>query len=324
MQGIESRKVSNRRRREKHDVTLTPLRGGSIKELEINDIPLIFLTRNSKIFINSFLRHYRNMGITRFICVDDNSSDGTKEALLNESDVDIFFSNVRYRDARRGRIWREILLSLYGENRWYLNIDVDEYFIYEDYENKNLRDFITALENAGIMRCPAPMIDCYPAGDIRSAHFDGSTNAMPWEVAPLYDGSGYELGKTKRALTLRGGPRARMLDSDAELMKYPLIFWKKGHSLGASIHQPTPFRHNFSPIHGALLHFKFFNNTIEKAKDAVEDGQYFNGSIEYKKISDYTINNNILIMNSDVSIKYINSKDMIKRGFMNNLFSSKL
>src|SRR5690606_32591497 len=129
----DTRKVLRRQhgsRDSASSVKIRPLKGNEVRQLSADDIPLVFLTRNDRRFLNSFLAHYRRLGVTRFICVDDASDDGTREALLAEPDVDVFASNVRYKEARRGRLWREILFSIYGANRWYLNVDSDEYFIY--------------------------------------------------------------------------------------------------------------------------------------------------------------------------------------------------
>lgn len=316
----ESRKVLSRRRREGGNVNIFPLRE-SIRPLQPDDIPLIFLTHNDRRFLPSFLKHYRELGVTRFICVDDQSTDGTRELLIAEPDVDVFGSDVRYRDARRGRLWREALFAMYGENRWYLNVDSDEYLVYQDCEIRALPEFISALEKRGIERCPAPMIDLYPNRDLQTAHFDGSTDQMPWEVAPLLDGSGYRLTMDKRALTLRGGMRARLFNVEAELMKYPLLFWRKGYSLGISIHQPAPYHLNFAPIYGVLLHFKFFSDTAERAREAVKDGQYFSGASEYKKIVRFMESNVHSSIESRASIRYCGSEDLSDRGFFVPIFS---
>ena len=52
--------------------------------LKEKDFPLIFVIHNGRRFLPSFLKHYRSLGVTRFLCVDDASTDGTKEYLLDE------------------------------------------------------------------------------------------------------------------------------------------------------------------------------------------------------------------------------------------------
>ncbi|TDR35685.1 glycosyltransferase family 2 protein [Aquamicrobium defluvii] len=319
----DARRVLSRRRREDKElgyVRIYLLGGGPVRPLTGNDLPLIFLTHNDRRFVRSFLAHYRALGVTRFICVDDASADGTREALLAEPDVDVFGSTVRYRDARRGRIWRELLFAIYGPDRWYLNVDSDEYLVYEDCDHRTLPDLIEALERRGIERCPAPMLDAYPPGTIAAATFEGLDDIMPWQVASSIDGGGYRLTKERRALSLAGGMRERVFDAGLELMKYPLIYWRQGYSLGVSIHQPLPYRHNFAPIFGALLHFKFFNDAASMARKAIADQQYFNNAQAYNAIAQVLDTSDEVSFISPQSFSYAGPNDLIDRGFMQSPF----
>ena len=87
---------------------------GSFQTLKHDDLPLVFVVRNAAAYIKSFLRYYREMGVTRFIVVDDRSDDGTAEILSGAPDVDLYSSSIRYAEADRGRAWRDALFNLYG------------------------------------------------------------------------------------------------------------------------------------------------------------------------------------------------------------------
>lgn len=321
----DARKVLSRRRREDKalgHVRIYLLGGGPVRPLTGNDLPLVFLTHNDRRFVRSFLAHYRALGVTRFICVDDASTDGTREALLAEPDVDVFGSTVRYRDARRGRIWRELLFALYGSDRWYLNVDSDEYLIYDDCDRRPLRDLVAALDRMGIERCPAPMLDAYPAGAISAAAFDGQDETMPWQVANMVDGSGYRLTKQRRALSLEGGMRERVFGGSLELIKYPLIYWRRDYSMGVSIHQPLPYRHNFAPIFASLLHFKFFSDAPDMARKAVADKQYYDNAAAYGVIMEKLGNDGDISLASPASFVYRDPADLVTRGFMRSPFAA--
>ena len=123
----ETFRITSRERRQKTTVDMSKI--GDIVPLRPNDLPLVFITHNDMTLISKFLLHYRKLGVTRFICVDDISKDGTREYLLEQSDVDVWTSPVRYSDARRGRRWREQLFGIYGLNRWYLHVDSDEFLV---------------------------------------------------------------------------------------------------------------------------------------------------------------------------------------------------
>ncbi|PIO45460.1 hypothetical protein B5P45_08330 [Phyllobacterium zundukense] len=304
-------------------VQLYPLRKGDIHPLAPADIPLIFLTHNSIQFLPSFLAHYRKLGITRFLCVDDQSTDGTRERLLKENDVDVFGSEVRYRQANGGNLWREALVRIYGTKRWYMNVDCDEYFIYDQCETRKLPELIAGLEAKGVLHCPAPMIDCYPSDSLKSAVFDGSTDIMPWQVANTFDRRGYRLIRTNSTMSMMGGPRDRLLDDPEnydELMKYPLLYVEYDIAFTISIHKPWPFDRNFSPIYGSLLHFKFFSETEDFVKKAIEGGQYFKGSRAYKTMLEAITAGKLDNLTSDVSVRFEDSKQLSDLGFFKSVF----
>jgi hypothetical protein len=316
----ETFKIQSRlRMRNARRVAIFSLRSGDIRTLTNSDIPLVFLTRNAENFLPSFLAHYRQLGVTRFLCVDDQSSDATREILLKQSDVELFGSPIRYGEADRGRLWRQELFRLFGIGRWYLNVDCDEYFIYDGYQEKSLHTLISQLEALKIMHCPAPMIDLYPEGVISSAVFDGSSDVMPWQVASMFDASGYHLKRDNRSMSLTGGPRKRILNEHVELMKYPLLYVQNPLALASSIHKPLPYYRNFSPILGSLLHFKFFSDALLFAQAAVADGQYYGGAHVYKNVVEVLSAHDDATLAGPHSVSFKSSRQLADLGFFAHL-----
>lgn len=299
-----------------HNISLEPVLKSRIRSLSNDDMPLIFIVHNDEKLILSFLSHYRSVGVTRFICVDDQSSDHSRQILLQQPDVDLFGSNVRYRDAGNGKRWREMLFARYGFNRWYLNLDSDEYLFYGTSDKETILEYARRLEAVNIKRLPAPMIDCYPAGPVDSAHFSGDEGLMPWDVATHYDAEGYVGDIGGRNVGIRGGVRNRAFGDDIELMKYPLIYWDKKCFLGRTIHRPRPYIFNFPPVLGCLLHFKIFSDFRSKVLYAVKEAQHHEFSRHYKVIFDQLDPDNDLNFVYENSIKFIGEKDLVKRGFI--------
>ncbi|OCP04476.1 MULTISPECIES: glycosyltransferase family 2 protein [unclassified Ensifer] len=311
----ESAKVERRERTRSREVNLRCISPKGQTSLYPDDLPLIFLTHNDAKLMPGFLAHYRSLGVTRFICVDDASSDGTREYLLEHADVDLWASQQRYKEARRGRLWREALFALYGSDRWYVNVDSDEFLIYDDCESRTLWSLIHALEEREISRLPAPMLDMYPV-DLGTADINQLKTHAPWEVADHFDSRGYAMTTTKRAISVKGGARLREFDSDLEMIKYPLIRWDENCLFGPSIHQPLPYQRNFSSIVGALLHFKFFADYQKVINDAVADGQYFDGSAAYAKMTETLASTGALQLFSESSVKFDGSRQLLRLGFI--------
>ncbi|WKL25769.1 glycosyltransferase family 2 protein [Sinorhizobium meliloti] len=77
----ETYKLTARVRKRRRPIEMSCLTEGGQRPLGKGDIPVVFNTHNDRKLMPSFLAHYRGLGVTRFICVDDVSSDGTRDYL---------------------------------------------------------------------------------------------------------------------------------------------------------------------------------------------------------------------------------------------------
>jgi hypothetical protein len=298
-------------------VSLTSVKGAP-RPLAPNDIAAILVTHDEMKLIGALLTHYRVLGITRFLAVDDRSSDGTFALLEGQADVDLYVSNVRYGAAGRGRMWRQMLARRYGSGRWYVTVDSDEFLIYPGFPQRGLSDLIAQLERGGIRHMAAPMLDMYPPGRVTAATYDG-TGPMPWEVASLFDASGYTLRGDERSWKIGGGVRQRRFGTAAELIKYPLVRWGPLTNINKSTHFPSPYWRNFSPPGGVLLHFKFFSDYRPRFQRIVDRGQHFDRSVLYRQIIHQVSDADALVLEHAVSAEFVGAEDLVARGFMSPL-----
>jgi len=310
------RQLSFLTRRDPRDVRIERKSPGDMRPLSGDDFPLIVTTHNDMRLMAAFFRHYRAMGVTRFICLDDASTDGTADFILAQPDTELFTSNVRFKDADRGKIWREKLFAFFGYDRWYLSVDSDEFFLYETADSERIGDFARRLDAARIRRLPAPMLDLYPVGDLSRAVFSGANGAMPWEIATHFDGGGYRAKAFKTGISIYGGVRARVFKANGELMKYPLVRWDRYCSLGRTIHRPRPSLYNFAPGLGVLLHFKIFSDLKQTTSRAVQEGQHYKEARVYKTILGRLGTMGAIDLSYEDSIPFAGVDDLIKRGFM--------
>ncbi|MEP7457081.1 glycosyltransferase family 2 protein [Phyllobacterium sp. SB3] len=287
---------------------------------DAKDIAVVVPVRNERKYLGSFLRHYRNLGVKRFIFIDDQSTDGTIEFLSAQNDVDVWRSTVRYSDAKRSILWREWIFNHYGQNRWYLNLDVDEYLVYQDCDKRPLIDVVKYLEKEKHYRMAAPMIDFY-SGQHAAAIL--SDDILPWEIANQFDASGYVIRQSSSGWSIKGGVRGRKFGLENQLIKYPLTYWDSECSLADGIHKPFPLKRNFSPIYGVMLHFKFFSDLKPKIEIAVADGQYFSNAAEYKIIAKALSDApDLELRDNNRSATYSGPDQLIQLGFMKELWSS--
>jgi hypothetical protein len=285
-----------------------------VRKLGPADLPLLLVTRDRADLLQPFLRHYRGLGVTRFIVLDDRSTDGTREILAGEDDVDLWCSTVGYADARRGLLWAERLAGSYGLGRWYVRVDSDEFLVYDGMERHPLPALCRWLARRREKRLLAPMIDLYRPGRLSGTAPD--PGRPPWAVATHFDASGYAIGVNERTTTVFGGPRARLFGVRAQLAKFPLLFWDRVTFFPRTSHAPFPYVRNFGPIGGALLHFKLFADFPERVRAAVAEGQYWQGSAEYRAYDAALHDTRDPIMAADISRAYGGVHDLIERGFI--------
>jgi hypothetical protein len=281
------------------------------------DLPLLFVVRNEADRLVPFLRHYRNLGVTRFFAVDDRSSDGTLDRLLAEPDVSTFVSNVRYGEARKGELWRQALAEQLGLNRWYVNVDVDEFLVYDGMDAHPLPDLIAKLESAGLKRSLAPMVDLYSTQPLASAHFD--PGKQPWEIAEFFDSSGYRARLSRMSIEVNGGPLLRFFQRVGNRTKFPLIYWDYQTFPVRTIHAPLPYWRNFDPPLTALLHFKLFSDFERKCIEAIEDGQRHLNARAHRQYYERLQKEARILLGYEGSIRFSGPRALIDHGFMSAL-----
>ncbi|MER9881973.1 glycosyltransferase family 2 protein [Mesorhizobium sp. M0118] len=287
-----------------------------ITPLKANDLPLILVIRNEADRLHPFLKHYRELGVTRFAVLDDRSTDGTAELLAEQPDVDLFSSPITYSQSDLGNLWRQRIVQIYGQPRWYLTVDADEYLVYDGMDQHPLGAMADWLKRRGMTRLLAPMIDMYPSGNIWDVPFDPIV--PPWQVADHFDVSGYEMTRSPRHLKITGGPRTRLFARQHKLTKFPLIYVDR-QTIFTSIHSPLPYWRNYIKGLAGLLHFKFFADFNDKAQVAVAEGQYWNGASKYRQYHEVSSGKAALSAMSEQSMLYEGAHSLFKTGLIDKI-----
>ncbi|MEM8537901.1 MAG: glycosyltransferase family 2 protein, partial [Pseudomonadota bacterium] len=139
--------------------------------------------RNEVVRLPYFLAHYRGLGVTHFLFVDNGSDDGTAELLSDQPDVSLWCTQHSYRLARFGMDWLGWLQWRYGSGRWCLTVDADELLIYAGWETRDLQALTAWLEQQQLASLGALMVDLYPKGPIDGQSYEPSqdpTKVLQW------------------------------------------------------------------------------------------------------------------------------------------------
>lgn len=276
---------------------------------------LISVMRNEAGILGDFLAHWRGLGVDRFVILDNGSDDGTAERLAGEPDVDLHLVRRRfYPPMKQG--WINRAIADYGHGRWYACADADEHLAFDGSGTRSLRDLAALAEARGIRRVRGMLVDMYAAGPVLGPVPRRGTLA---EAFPLFDGGGYEETLCKQRISRHGGPRKRRLarpGTSPELTKYPLFHIRDGEVFD-NPHHLYPYPENFaSPCLAGILHYKFHEGLAAKIGDALERGQYFDGSAEYRHYAAVLAADPGLGLASPGSRRYRGSRDLVAAGLI--------
>lgn len=256
---------------------------------------LLFSTlRNERVRLPFFLRYYRDLGVSHFLIVDNNSDDGSREYLMSQPDVSVWSTQHSYKRARFGVDWLNWLQTKYGHDHWCLVVDPDEFFVYPFCDTRPLRALTDWLDASSIKSFSAMLLDMYPKGPFDVQPY--AEGQDPFEVAPYFDSGNYVIHRNKKYgnLWIQGGPRARMFFQDLPerapaLNKIPLVKWHRDYAYVSSTHMLLPRGLNQvydewggEKASGCLLHAKFLDTFAVKAEEEMERRQHYANSHEYR------------------------------------------
>ena len=283
---------------------------------------LLFCTlRNEKIRMPYFLEYYRDLGVEHFFFVDNDSSDGFIEYVEDMEDVAVYHTDHSYKNSNFGMDWLNYLLRKYGQNKWCVVCDPDEFLVYPNCEEKKLPEFTEYLDSQNQISLYCTMLDMYP-----KESRDYVEGEDPLISCSYFDKSGYTFKENSEldSVWTQGGVRARLLfkedmNSAPALNKLPLIKWNYDFCFLSSMHHGYPNIMNGSyraDTTGAILHFKFLSMFKEKVEEEIVRGEHYNDSGEYKHYHDNL--DSLSFYNDQLSVKYINSQHLIDLHLMKN------
>lgn len=288
---LRRRRLLLRARRKRRD--LTPLIDQTDR-IGRRDILCFATLRNERVRLPFFLQYYRALGVEHFLMVDNGSDDGSREYLEMQPDVSLWSTGQSYRGARFGADWMNWLLRTYGDGHWTLTVDIDEFLIYPFCDTRPIRALTDWLDASSVRAFGAMLVDMYPKGRLDAQPY--RTGQDPFEIACWFDSGNYAIQKNDefRNLWIQGGARARVFFNEEPAKapaqnKIPLVKWHKSYAFVSSTHMLLPRGLNIvydewggEKTSGCLLHAKFLDVMIGKAKEEQTRKQHYSSSKEYQ------------------------------------------
>jgi glycosyltransferase involved in cell wall biosynthesis len=175
--------------------------------------------RNERFRVEGWITHYRNIGIRQFFIIDNGSSDGTYEFLLEQHDVVVERTHASFQDSKFGIEWLNSFRAIIGPDKWVLFADADELIVYDGWPKHLVAEIIDKAETLGCNAFFGFMLDMYPDGPLDSSPSEACKNLF--SIAPCFD-SDYEFkflpkkpwtSPTINTVSVIGGPRVRFLST---------------------------------------------------------------------------------------------------------------
>ena len=316
---LRRRRLLLRAWRKRTELQMLEDRTGQIRS---EDILAVSTVRNEIERLPHFLDHYRCLGVSHFLFVDNGSDDGSAELLKAQKDVSLWSTHHSYKAARFGMDWLTYLQMKFATGHWCLAVDADELLVYPGCDQRPLQDLTAWLDGHGTRFFAAIMLDMHPEGAIgQHATTENPIETLPWFSAEDYS---WEWKPKYRSMSIQGGPRKRAFFSDTpehapHLNKTPLIRWCRGDAYVSSTHLALPRYlnggfdlRNDLPT-GALLHTKFTDTVIAKSSEEKRRQEHFTYSDRYDDYYD-AITQGPTLWDAQYSHKYTDWRQLEELG----------
>jgi glycosyltransferase involved in cell wall biosynthesis len=278
------------------------------------------VVRNEALRLPATLSHYRAIGVDRFLIVDNDSDDGSRELLEREPDVHLFATSDSFAASGCGVDWIHAVLGAFAEGHWVVTADADELFIYPHYETVDLPRFCRFLDGQGARGVFCLMLDMY--SDRPLAQTTLAPGGSLIEACPFFDRGPYRLYEHS-VFPYRmafGGPRERLFRErfggsrrPPQVSKIPLVRWDAATRYLANAHHMTPIP--LAQTTGVLLHFKFLSDFAERVELEAARGQHFAGAREYRDYRDI-LRGGLTSLMADVSVRFQDSAQLVAMTLM--------
>jgi len=284
-------------------------------------VKVVFCVRNEKFRLAYFLEYYRKLGVSEFFAIDNDSTDATQSYLLSQPDVHVFHTKASYRESNAGRNWTTELANRYCEGNWCLTLDVDEFFIYPDFERVDLNLLTSYLDRWRYKGVFSIFLDFYSKLPLSKANYkEGSST---FDVCDHFDSAKtYSSFETPNFpyIQIKGGIRQRCFwnaddpKSGPSMRKILLVKWSKSFYYLHSTHSCAPIR--LADFTGVVAHFKFMSHFKDFAASEVERDDRVENSADWKVYAKKLGQDDVTFYDSRYSVAYNGSKSLVIDGHM--------
>src|SRR5215207_8134203 len=126
-----------------------------------DELVVVCLVRDGRPYVKSFVEHYLSLGAKHIFFLDNDSTDGTVEALKGYENVTVLRTALPYKEYKY--LFKQYLIERFGKKgRWCLCVDIDELFDYPYSDVVSLGSLLRYLNERSYTAVVAQMLDMFP------------------------------------------------------------------------------------------------------------------------------------------------------------------
>lgn len=279
-------------------------------------VVVVCLVRDGAAHLDDFVRHYRGLGASGIVLLDNGSTDGTVDRAAEFDDVTVLHTAAPFRTYKRAA--KRYLTDRFGETGWVLCVDIDEFFDYPYRDRVPLADFLGYLRAHRFSAVVSYLLDVFPAGPLlatgsrRAGHCNYDLTEI--ETEPYVRAHPSAFGPATTSLrAYSGGIRKKAFGVRANLTKQPLLYPPGGPVVVA----PHRIRGGVvADVTGVLVHYKYVGPFYEHAHRAVRERSYYRNSEEYQRYLAAFAREPDLALNSPTSRELRHVDQLVDEGFL--------
>jgi glycosyltransferase involved in cell wall biosynthesis len=284
-----------------------------------DELVVICVVRNGRIYVNSFIKHYFALGVKHIVFLDNGSTDDTIQIVSRYDNVTVLKTHLPY--SKYENLMKNYLARRFSKGRWNLCADIDEFFDWPFSRTVSIGSLLRYLNARGYTAVVAQMLDLFsdlPLAEVRDDPEEDVTKKYKYydisnisKVTYIYSRLSYDdikmhLGGIRKTIF---GTKTLGLTKAALVFVGPRIqLFKVWH------HAENAYLANFTCV---LLHYPFTSSFYDKVKDAAATKRY--GPVtsdEYDLYWARLSREPRLTLHLDTARRYIGVEPLIDEGFL--------
>lgn len=284
-----------------------------------DEVRCFLVQRNEYRRLPYFLHYHRQLGVGRFLVVDNGSTDGSLEYLNRQPDVHLWHNPGSYQRAKWGQTWINGLLEEYGDSCWCLILDADElfFFPYCD-EGLSIRGFTGWLDRNRYNLCWSILLDMYsdrPADATRCEPGQDPLTACPFYEYNRHPGLMFDRSPARPEVVVGGNVRERIFGIENAVQKYNLLRGGEGLELqpGTHICRDRRGKARLAGVSALTLHFKYLSGFSSSITEAIARGEHYDVESQYRG---FLGRGHLKLHHPRFSRRFAGSPDLLERGLL--------